>query len=286
MNINTRKGFTRSELLVVMGVIAILAGLLLPALANPKTKGDTLTCLANLRHLIQSWAMYSDDNNGRLIMNFHGGDAQGGAAAIRDGGRNAPWASGWIDWTSRGDDTNILFLVDDRYAKLAKYTDRNPARFQCPADRFVSARQQRLGWTQRARSISMNLGIGDGNAESGPWNVLMYRHITTTAQFLYPGPSETFVFLEENADSINDPGFFSPQSPSTWTDQPASYHDAACSFAFADGRVELKKWTASLATPRAQQIFYNAAANAVAQRGDADIRWVNYRAGRLSTNSY
>lgn len=280
MNNNNKQGFTRSEMLVVIGVVGILAGLLLPALANPKTKGDRITCLLNLRRLIQAWELYGQDNSGRLVMNFQGG-------SIPNGSQAAPWALGWLNWTTSKDNTNVQLLIDDKYSKLAKYTDRNPALFLCPADRFVSAKQQSAGWTRRTRSLSMNMGIGDGNAETGPWLLTMYRHIRTTAEFVYPGPSDTFVFLEENPDSINDPGFFCPTTRTAWVDQPASYHDAAGAFAFADGHTELKKWTASLATPAAQQIHWIANVTATAFKpNDADIRWVNYHGGRSSTNAF
>ena len=50
------------------------------------------------------------------------------------------------------------------------------------------------------------------------------------------------MFLDEHPDSIND-GCFSTLAPAnTWNDLPASYHNGACGFAFADGHDEIKKW--------------------------------------------
>ena len=53
--------------------------------------------------------------------------------------------------------------------------------------------------------------------------------------------------------SINDAGFFNP-NVSSWVDQPASYHNGAAGFSFADGHSEIHKWSeALLNTPAAKK---------------------------------
>ena len=97
--------------------------------------------------------------------------------------------------------------------------------------------QRKKGWVERVRSISSNIGIGDGNAEAGPFDAI-YKHIKKTSDFTIPGPSETWVYLDEHPDSINDAGFFNPVR-SYWNDLPACYHNNAAGFAFADGHSEI-----------------------------------------------
>ena len=57
-----RRGFTLIELLVVIAIIAILSGLLLPALAKAKGRGQRTACISNLKQLALGFRMWADDN--------------------------------------------------------------------------------------------------------------------------------------------------------------------------------------------------------------------------------
>jgi len=278
------RAFTLIELLVVIAIIAILAAMLLPALSKAKTKAQGVSCLNNTKQIMLAWQMYNVDNNERIVGAYHGGDSQNGAAGLDP--MKSPWVVGWLDWGLDDDNTNTLFLTDERYARLSKYLAKNKDVFRCPADVYVSAAQKSRGWSNRARSVSGNIGIGAGNAETGPWRAI-YKHIRKTSEFTYPSPTETWVFLDEHPSSINDAGFFNPD-PTAWIDQPASYHNGAAGFAFADGHSEVHRWIASLNSLRARKVdttLNGVTATGVAA-GDKDIKWIAYRAGRVSANTY
>jgi len=283
---NRKSAFTLIELLVVIAIIAILAAMLLPALSKAKIKAQGILCMNNTKQLMLAWQMYNGDNNDRIVMSYHGVQARGGAVAADP--RAAPWVVGWLDWDAGNtDNTNILFLTDDKYSKVARYLGKNKNIFHCPADVYASVPQRNRGWSERCRSISGNIGIGEGNAErdGGPWDPI-YKHIKNTGDFIYPGPAETWVYLDEHPCSINDAGFFNPYVTS-WVDQPASYHNGAAGFAFADGHSEIHKWIDSLSTARAKRVDLNyngCTANPIV-RGDKDLHWLSYRAGRTQANN-
>lgn len=61
----------------------------------------------------------------------------------------------------------------------------------------------------------------------------------------FTSPSQTYTFLDEHPDSINDGWFLpvvTPGATNQWLDLPASFHNGVGNFAFADGHSEMHKW--------------------------------------------
>jgi prepilin-type N-terminal cleavage/methylation domain-containing protein/prepilin-type processing-associated H-X9-DG protein len=217
-------GFTLIELLVVIAIIAILAAMLLPTLAKAKTKAHGTQCLNNLKQFGVAWALYSGDNSDRVPPNSGLGNSD---TWVRGG------LMAWSPDLANPDNTNKLYLTQ---SLLATYLGNVLGVWRCPADR-----------TTLVRSVSMNCWLnGDVDVEVFNGRPPAYKIIRRFSDMVAPAPSQTFVFVDERADSIND-GFFvvimGLKGPSAvLVNYPGSYHNGAGNLAFADGHSESHIW--------------------------------------------
>jgi len=227
--------------LVVVAVIAILAGLLLPALSKAKARAYTVVCLNNMKQLQLAWHIYAEDHDDWIAPTAPG----------FDNGKfpeTASWVAGIMSYetlrdTQPGfadfsDSTNTLKLVPGGYGSIGQYT-KSPGIYKCPADK---------SWTliggqrhARVRSVSMNAFMGEPE-----WYRIAYCFSKTSDLSDDPGPANTFVFVDEHEDSIWGGAFYisgaAIWSDTYWVSLPASRHSGAGVFSFADGHAETKKW--------------------------------------------
>src|SRR4051794_24167016 len=70
------RGFTLVELLVVIGIIALLISILLPALNRARASAQAVACASNLRQLGLGWRMYCNENKGSSL-SYKGAEGDG-----------------------------------------------------------------------------------------------------------------------------------------------------------------------------------------------------------------
>ncbi len=220
--------FTLVEMLVVIAIIAILAGLLLPALSKARAKGQQTGCLSNLHQLALGWHMYADDNQGRLIPAFY---FQGGKV------NSNAWVRG-----SMNDDTQIYPPIEPgvldstnlngiKWGGLYRY-NQSVGIYHCPADR------SKTNGVPRVRSYSINGWMG-GTWVYGQSNYWVFKK---EADIVNPPISRAWVFIDEHEHSIND-GWFAVDMKGSrgLLDAPATRHNGGYGITFADGHSEIWK---------------------------------------------
>ena len=192
--------FTLVELLVVIGIIALLISILLPSLNRARESAKSVACLSNLRQVGTAMFMYVNDYRtfpvaGHLIL---------------DGGRYRQSPMDWVYWGSDQTFAPVGFTADDyklENSLLSPYLGGSMSidTIRCPSDD-----QSRRSPELYKGSYSMNCRLGPGYTENPDDQAVKITQVKSS--------SEKMMFFEEASFTIDDPwGFpdFIPSDPRT-----------------------------------------------------------------------
>lgn len=175
-----RAGFTLVELLVVIGIIALLIGILLPSLNKSRQQANDLACQANLRSIGQALGIYAAEHRGWW-------PKPGGQLVI--GGVSQPSGTAPRDVWSRAVFPALYKTAPDPNGTDTRYTYLQRTVFTCP-----SAVTTWDGVTASDISYGMSAqltAIRNGPANSGGRN--NYKKVTKLRK-----PAETAAIVDTN----------------------------------------------------------------------------------------
>ena len=233
-------GFTLVELLVVIAIIALLMGVLLPALNRAREQGKRAVCLYYQRQMTTAWNMYADDNSDKIV----NGDAEEyGDWETSTYAYACPPAAGypphckekpWIlkDWVIA---PTPPLPISERKQKLmdgALFRFVKDVRaYKCPRAEAIET---------RSFSVVDHMNV----------TVISYAVLGTNVKLLKTRQEikktyERMIFVDDGGVQGKTQGGWTvtfQNSPHRWWDPPSARHGDGTTFSFADGHAEYHKW--------------------------------------------
>jgi prepilin-type N-terminal cleavage/methylation domain-containing protein/prepilin-type processing-associated H-X9-DG protein len=129
-----KRGFTLIELLVVIAIIALLMGILMPALAKVKQIASRMVCGTNLAAIGKAMMVYANDNDGEYVRS--GGKGPTGIASqwSYQSGIISDWRH-TIEWNAFEGIDIPYATISSCFYSLIRYAEMTPKQFVCGGDR-------------------------------------------------------------------------------------------------------------------------------------------------------
>ena len=223
-----KKAFTLIELLVVIAVIAVLMGILMPALGRARELGKRGVCLGHIKQLQLAWTVYAGENDDKLV----NGDTEEYPNAHKN---ERPWVM--KDWAK--DATLEQKKKSIEKGALYPYCNNIKA-YHCPTG-TISKTEMRM----YAVVDSMNVAGAD---TPGCWHNGGGSSLTKGSKMIkifsrIKNTSQRIVFMDDGGTGGMTMGGYTFYTTSeSFCDPPPIRHGNGTIFSFADGHAEYWKW--------------------------------------------
>ena len=243
MNTKRKAGFTLIELLVVIAIIAVLMGILMPALRAVKQQAAAINCTANCRSLATAWFMYAGENDGKIVP----------AIMADNGWIGTPRSQTGVLYTSQ----QVTPVVEDedeirgiKAGLLYKYIG-DAGVYHCPADTMrISVHDQSRVFTSYVVPTCLNGWPNDGNPQ-----------IKKIDKIKSPSTKYNFVEAAETRN-YNMAGHFVIGAPEytgssqwMWWGPMAVNHNKGSVLGFCDGHAEKHVWRNKYTLERVDKVL-------------------------------
>ncbi len=200
--VRTQRAFTLVELMVVVGIIALLIGILLPVLGRVRDMAARTACASNQRQLINCVVMYTQDWKGTLpFSNFD-----------VNGSYTPPWKTGWL-YTSpynvslnpptKNLETGALWpYLTKSQSGSTNIVSGVSEIFRCPSDKIFSNNSTDFKPVQKFSSYVMN-GAVTAYAADTPYKITKMKN-------------GTIAFWEADESGVNAISYFNDGSNFPW----------------------------------------------------------------------
>lgn len=236
-----RNGFTLVELLVVIGIIALLIAMLLPALKRVKESANSVKCMANMKQIMTATIMYTQEFKNSLpippsIGEYFPGGAGDSSSLAYYMSRSAPSGAGVITYNVGA----LWKFLSPGFVNSPAGPDRKILRdiFNCPTEEAQTFRPVWWG--------TMRVDSGMVRNFSYSWNRHIRLSYSNSAVGVYPpcrkisqikSAANKILLIEELAPNDGMAYILNDSATGDMDDTPAFRHNGTGNYGFADGHV-------------------------------------------------